>query len=95
MGIGGFPVTRQLAQTYSLPVEEGVVVAQVVPGGPAYRAGKREGDIIIGLDKQPIKTMEEVGRTIQERDVGDRLDILVVRGRGRRELTIQLGEVPT
>ncbi len=95
MGIGGFPVTSQLARTYSLPVNEGVVVAQVVRGGPAHRAGMREGDIIIGLDKQPITRMEEVGRLIQQRDIGDRLDVVVVRGRGRRDLTIQLGEVPT
>jgi S1-C subfamily serine protease len=95
MGIGGFPVTRQLARTYSLPVDEGVVVAQIVPGGPAYRAGLREGDIIIGLEKQTIKTMEEVGKLIQQHDVGDRLEVTVVRGRGRRDLTIQLGEVPT
>jgi S1-C subfamily serine protease len=95
MGFAGVPLSPQLARNYRLPVEEGVLIAGVVPRSPAARAGLEEGDVIIAFDGERIRTMTEIQSQLRKRSVGSRLDLTVVRGRTNYKVTLVLGEVPT
>jgi serine protease Do len=95
MGFAGVPLSPQLARNYRLPVEEGVLIAGVVPRSPAARAGLEEGDVIIAFDGERIRTMTEIQGQLRKRSVGSRLDLTVVRGRTNYKVTLVLGEVPT
>ena len=44
LGISGGSITPELAKALNLPVEKGVLVAEVVKGGPADKAGIEGGD---------------------------------------------------
>lgn len=60
LGIAGFTVDNNVAEHYNLPVNEGVAVAGVAKGGPAYRAGLSAGDVIVKLDEQQVRTIKEL-----------------------------------
>ena len=57
IGAGAQEITPTLAQGLGLPQSWGVIVDDVVPGGPAASAGVQVQDIILTADDRPIETM--------------------------------------
>jgi S1-C subfamily serine protease len=94
MGFLGVTVNPQIARTYQLPVEEGVLVAKVVERSPAAKAGLLEGDVIVGFDGVTIRSMGEIQEQLRKRPVGSHLDLDVARGTKTQMLPLILGEVP-
>ncbi|WP_410536638.1 trypsin-like peptidase domain-containing protein [Streptomyces sp. KL2] len=68
--------------------EEGTAV---VPGGPADTAGIEEGDVITEVDGVRVRSGEELIVRIRARRPGDRLELTVERGGGRRSVEVVLG----
>jgi len=61
LGIGVQPVTQEIAQQLKLtPGTQGLVVGQVDPNGPAAEAGIQEGDVIVKLNQQTVKTASDL-----------------------------------
>ena len=94
MGFAGVSLNPQLARNYRLSVEEGVLIAGVVPRSPAARAGLQEGDVLVAFDGQAIRSMTEIQNQLRKRSVGSRLEVTVVRGRASHRVSLVLGEVP-
>lgn len=88
VGVSGLSVSREIADYYGLSVDRGVLVADVVPKGPADRAGLEKGDIIVRLDDTSVRSAEELQKTVQKGNIGDKVRLLVVRG--SRKLTAEL-----
>ncbi|WP_101256904.1 trypsin-like peptidase domain-containing protein [Streptomyces barkulensis] len=63
----------------------------VVPGGPADTAGIEEGDVITEVDGVRVRSGEELIVRIRARRPGDRLELTVERGGGRRSVEVVLG----
>jgi S1-C subfamily serine protease len=95
IGINGSSVTPALAKALKLPVEQGVLVSEVVKGGPADKAGVEGGDteatiegarftlggdIITEMDGKPIASMEDLIDFMNEAHPGDKLELTVLRG---------------
>ena len=55
LGVSIQELDQSLAESFKLARPDGALVASVVPGSPAARAGVRAGDVIQGYDGQPIK----------------------------------------
>ena len=73
----------------------GAVVAKVVPGSPAAKAGIRPGDLITQLDTQPIETPAILQSAITGMQPGDRLDIELQRGASQHTVHVELASAPT
>ncbi len=73
------------------PEGDGARVQATLEGAPA-RGELRVGDVIVEVDGQDVSTTCEVGRLIDETDVGDRIELTVKRD-GRRE-TVSLVTEP-
>jgi S1-C subfamily serine protease len=58
---------------------EGLRVAEVVPGGPAARAGLRTGDLLLSAANGPVATAQDLQRLMFEEAIGRPLAITVVR----------------
>jgi S1-C subfamily serine protease len=106
LGIVMADVTESLARDLNLPVEDGVLVQDVVEGGPAAKAGLRAGrteltdglvvggDIIVELDGERVNDQSDVTAAIADNAPGDEVDVTYYREDDRRSSTIKLGERP-
>ena len=60
-------------------IEEGIVVAGIVPNGPGARSGVREGDVIVALDSQEVPTLKDLYRRLWQHGPGERIALEVLR----------------
>lgn len=94
LGFVGFTLTEEVARYYELPVAKGVVVARVVPYGPADKAGLQDGDIILALNAQELASIGELQRLVQKSRVGERISLTLLRAGRTLVGEVVLGEVP-
>jgi len=64
---------------YPQPFAGHLVIAGVVPGGPAERSGLREGDIIVGVEKKDIRSRAELYREIWKKRPGEPISFRILR----------------
>ena len=110
LGITGTTITPSLAQAVNLPVQSGVLVEDVVKGGPADAAGLQGGgtaatiggapmslggDIITAIDGRHIASMDDVISLVNAASPGKTLDLTVLRNGQRKTLTVTLGDRPS
>ena len=78
IGVRAQTLTPLLARGLALPRERGVVLADVIPGSPADRAGLRPGDMVLSLDGKPMDNGRQLQINLYRHVVGDvvTLDIL-------------------
>ncbi len=94
LGISGVTLNREIAESYDLPHDSGVLVVRVGRGSPAHKGGMSGGDIILEADKQPLKSWEALQHLIQNRKVGDTLELSIGRDRERGKVAVVLAEAP-
>ncbi len=95
LGIRWQWITPDMAARYDLPVEYGVFLSEVVPGGPADRAGLQRGDILTAIDGQAIDPEHPFINLLFHHAPGDEVTFSLVRGREKLELQVTLGERPS
>lgn len=74
------------------PLEEGVVVSGLVPGGPGERSGLREGDMICSLDTEEITTRRDFYQALWRHRPGERVSFEVMRENELKRLEITGGD---
>jgi S1-C subfamily serine protease len=106
IGVTTVGVTAALARDLNLPADQGALVQSIAPGSPADRAGIRAGstqvgsqvvaggDLIVGVDGQPVKTPEDISRAIADDEPGDSVRIDYYRGGARKSATVALANRP-
>jgi serine protease Do len=72
-------ITPTLAQALSLPRNTGVILADVLPGGPAEAAGLRVGDVLLSVDGRPADSLPFVAFHLLAREKGDKVHVVVQR----------------
>jgi S1-C subfamily serine protease len=77
---------------FAYAVEDGVVVAGIVPGGPGDRGGLREGDLIVSLDAEEISTRRELYMCLWRRKPGEQITVEIMRDRTVRRLELTGGD---
>jgi len=92
VGVAGLTLTREIAESYELPYERGVLVVKVGRGTPAESSGISAGDVILEADKQPLKSWEDLQHLLKSKKVGDSLDVLIGRKGEQNRVTMTLRE---
>jgi len=77
IGIRGQNIDQEVSTKYDMP--EGVYVYQVVEGTPAASSELKERDIIIKLDKQGVKSMEDLQELLKGYKAGEEVELTVQR----------------
>jgi serine protease Do len=73
---------------YSEPVDGGVAVIGLIPGGPASRAGIEGKDIILEIDNGEVTSRRELYEAMWKRQAGDELTLTIQRGEDIREVRL-------
>jgi S1-C subfamily serine protease len=109
LGIEAKPIDSQIARILHLPVQHGLVVAHVVGGTGAAKAGLQAGktpvivageswpaggDIIVRADGRPVATIETLRDVIGRKKPGDSVTLDVYRGTKKLTLHVKLGRQP-
>lgn len=110
LGISGLDISPEVAKSLKLPSNEGILVIQVSPLGPAGRAGIKGsvrrarvgntlvsvgGDIIVAVDGRKVSSVDELTAFLDgERKVGDEVKIDLLRDGKRISLPVRLGDLP-
>lgn len=96
LGISGEPnvIDPVWVQVFSMPTDRGVLVTQVYPDSPAWRAGIRPGDFILTVDDVAVSTPGDVRRRLAGRRVGEPVRLLLVRDGKMITETVRLEELP-
>ncbi len=85
-------ITPDLASGLSLGKQRGVVVADVIPDGPAEKAGLKIQDVLLSLDGRPMGSVPLAEMIISTRAADSTLKAEVLRGSGKITLTIPVTE---
>ncbi|HEX2194401.1 MAG TPA: trypsin-like peptidase domain-containing protein [Candidatus Limnocylindria bacterium] len=101
IGVYFTPITKQLAEEESLPVEQGVLidsanpeVPAVFPGSPAEQAGLQPGDVIVAVDGSPVTAEDDLAEHVLKHAPGDAITLRVLRGSEERDVQVTLGVLP-
>jgi serine protease Do len=79
----------------SLPVSQGALVAATLGDGPAAGAGIRDGDVILAIDGDDVRTPNDVGDILAGLDPGQVVEVEVVRTDGGTDtIDVRLGTRP-
>jgi len=109
LGISGIGITPDLAEGIGLPVDQGILVVEVIRGSPAHEAGLKGGDqdviigrlrlrlggdIITSIDGSPVSDMKQLVRRLDRLKVGQTIPLGIVRDGITREIRVLLAERP-
>ncbi len=94
MGIRPQAVDERLMKAMGLPDTRGVLVAEVVEGAPAERAGLRAGDVITAVNGVKTEGVEQFRMQIADFTPGANVTVELVREGQRLTKTVRLTEFP-
>jgi len=81
-------LSEEMADSFGLQGRKGAVIADLVPNGPAQRAGVKPGDVVVAVNGQPVTTPNEMTREVAKVHAGDTAHLDLYRS--GKELTIDV-----
>jgi membrane-associated protease RseP (regulator of RpoE activity) len=92
LGVSLQELSSRLREAMDLDEDvEGALVARVVRGSPASKAGIREGDVIVEIDDKKIDSVDEAVDAVRSMDPGEKVLVVVDRRGKQRGLSVVLG----
>ena len=107
LGVRTIPISPELADEIGLPVDYGLLIIQVTPGGSADMAGLQAGneraylgnieimlggDLIVAIDDQKMESEDDLLQIMNNHRAGDRVKVTIYRGKKKMDVTVPLGE---
>lgn len=80
-----------LARQLKLPGDALAVVAGVVPGGPAAKAGVQPFDVVVAVDGQRPASPQRIREVLGAKEAGQVLRLTLAEGASTREIEVTLG----
>jgi len=94
LGAQGQTVTASLADSLGLERPAGVVLTEIVPDGPAHRAGLRRGDVITAVGDQPVEDRDALDFRIATAMLGEAAVLTVRRDAAALSLNLPIEAPP-
>lgn len=92
LGVATQDLTPDLAKAFNIKVTQGAVIAQVVKGSPADKAGLRPGDVVVGINNRPINNAGQLRNIVGLLKIGDKIALNVVRDGEQKSIQAVIGE---
>ena len=95
LGVSIQPLSDNIAAGLGLPKDKGEIVANVEAGGPASRAGVKQGDVILKVADQEVAFDNTLQFIVSNTPIGTTVPIEIVRGGKKLVLRATVGERPS
>src|SRR5579863_8999444 len=107
LGVSTIPVHPELADELALPIDYGLLIVQVTPGGSADLAGLRGGtdraylgnipitlggDLIIAIDGEKVQDEQDLSQMMDNHRAGDTVKVTIYRNKKKMDVSVALGE---
>jgi S1-C subfamily serine protease len=107
LGVRTIPISPELADELTLPVDYGLLIVQVTPGGSADTAGLRGGteraylgnipimlggDLIIAIDGEKVQDEQDLSQMMDNHRAGDTVKVTIYRNKKKMDVSVALGE---
>src|SRR5438309_10022185 len=93
IGVTVLAVPREGYEDYGLKTRAGAVVAQVLSGGAAAKAGVEPGDVIVQFNGRPIKNNDELVKMVVATKPGTTVPIKVLRNKSEKTMNVTVDEL--
>jgi S1-C subfamily serine protease len=94
LGVVGRTVDPAFAEEEDLPVEEGAYIIEVTEGTGAADAGIRSEDIIVALNSNTVRSMDDLILYVRRSQVGEEVTLTLWRDGEKIEVTMVVGQKP-
>jgi S1-C subfamily serine protease len=109
LGLSTQSLYPQLARKLGLDTDFGGLISEVIPGGPAEKAGleggdeklrfqaisyRVGGDVILQLDGRPIVSSDDLAHAVAEHRPGETVTLTILHGNQREQVRLTLGKRP-
>jgi len=107
LGVRTIAISPELADEIGLPVDYGLLIIQVIPGGSADQAGLRGGteraylgntpimlggDLVVAIDDQKVQDEDDLSQMMNNHRAGDKVKLTIYRGKKKMDITVDLAE---
>jgi serine protease Do len=87
-------VTRELAESFGMKRPHGALIAKVLPGGPAEKAGFEVGDVIVKFDSKEISFSSDLPPMVGSSRIGTKTPVEIIRRGKSQTLNVIIAELP-
>jgi serine protease Do len=94
LGVSIQSITPELAQQFGLKKDYGTLVADVVEGSPAKKAGLMRGDVIIEFKGKKVNEPYHLRNIVAGTQPGEKVKIKIIRDGKIETLKVTIGELP-
>jgi len=107
LGVSTIPISAELADAIGLPVDYGLLIVRVAPGGSADQAGLHGGteraylgntpimlggDLIVAIDGEKVQDEDDLAQMMNNHRAGDTVKITIYRNKKKLDVPVALGE---
>ena len=94
IGVEAQEITPELAESFKLPATEGAIIAGVLRGSPADRAGIRPGDVLVAVGGKPVKDPQGMLELIAGLTPGTTAPFRLRREAKELDVAVNIGKRP-
>ena len=94
IGVEPQDITPELAESFGLQKSSGTIIAGVLKGGPADKAGVKPGDILLAVADKPVTDTISMLNLVAQLTPGDKVKLTVMRKSRETVLNLTVGKRP-
>ncbi|HTO42430.1 MAG TPA: DegQ family serine endoprotease [Rhizomicrobium sp.] len=90
LGVQIQSLTPEIAASLGTKDMEGAIIAEVVPDGPAAKAGLQQGDVVVAVNGKPVQDSRDLSRRVAALLAGSKATFTVMRDGARKDVTAHI-----
>ena len=94
IGVEPQDITPELAESFGLTQKNGAIIAGVLRGGPADRAGMKPGDVLLAVEGKAVNDTTDMLNLIAQLTPGSKTKLSILRKNAPSTLTVTIGKRP-